>query len=187
MLRIKYFVAIGLSAALLAGSAHLANAATKNKGLPACRCKLSSKTPAQTPVPATKKNVACGDTWKTANLTVFESYPAPDSNECIESNGCQWAGQFAGLNGKQTEEWVKNNNIAAVHSDDFAALKGKTIRIRKGDKTIDAVVYDMCADSDCDGCCTQNLGSEGFLIDLEKYTAARLGATSGTVEWQACQ
>ena len=128
-----------------------------------------------------------GLTWRKANLTWFESYPDPGSRECVEFNGCMWAGQFAALPGKQTEEWVRTHNIAAVHSRDFNALKLKTLRLRKNGKTIDVVVYDMCADSDCSGCCTQNAnrGGAGFLIDIEKYTAQRFGEDDGQVEW-AC-
>jgi hypothetical protein len=128
----------------------------------------------------------CGGEWKPANLTVFTSYPEEGSNECIEYSGCEYAGLFAGMDGKQTKEWVQTNNIAAVHSKDFDALKGKTLRIRQGDKQIDAKVLDMCSDSDCGGCCTQNAGAEGFLIDLEKNTAGRFGSTEGKVEFQVC-
>jgi hypothetical protein len=123
------------------------------------------------------------DDWREANLTWFESYPDPGSDECINFNGCTWAGYFAGLNGKQPEEWVAANNIAAVHSRDFAEYSGKTLRLRQGNKQIDVKVYDMCADSDCSGCCTQNSSQTGFLIDVESYTADRFGTRSGIVEW----
>jgi hypothetical protein len=118
-----------------------------------------------------------------ANLTWFESYPDPGSEECIKYNGCQWAGQFAAVNGKQPESWVKANNICAVHEKDFAKYKLKTLRLVQGNKTIDVKVYDECADSDCDGCCTQNAAGAGFLIDVEKYTAERFGTREGVVEW----
>jgi hypothetical protein len=121
--------------------------------------------------------------WRTANLTWYTSYPDPGSEECIYYNGCTWAGYFAALQGQQTEEWVKANNIAAVHSKDFPTYKLKTFRLRQGSLEIDVTVYDMCADSDCDGCCTKNSASTGFLIDIEKYTAERFGTRSGIVEW----
>jgi hypothetical protein len=96
---------------------------------------------------------------------------------------------FAGVNGKMTLEWVKSHNIVAVHQDDFSKYKLKTLRIKKGSNQIDAVVYDMCADSDCNGCCTKNANANGlgFLIDMEKYTLQRFGGGSGmdVVEW-AC-
>jgi hypothetical protein len=124
-----------------------------------------------------------GGQWQTANLTNFESYPDPNSEECIKYNGCTWAGQFAALNGKQPESWVKANNIAAVHSKHFEQYKLKTLRLRQGSKQIDVKVYDMCADSDCSGCCTNNSKQTGFLIDIEKYTMQRFGSGSGIVEW----
>ncbi|MDB5105129.1 MAG: putative exported protein [Fibrobacteres bacterium] len=118
-----------------------------------------------------------------ANLTWFESYPDPGSEECIQYNGCTWAGQFAALDGKQPESWVKANNICAVHERDFAKYKLKTLRLVQGTKTIDVKVYDMCSDADCDGCCTKNAAATGFLIDVEKYTADRFGTRDGTVDW----
>ena len=124
-----------------------------------------------------------GGEWRRANLTHYESYPDPNSAECIEYNGCMWAGQFAALDGVQPESWVQENNIAAVHSDDFPTYRLKTLRLRQGTREIDVVVYDMCADSDCDGCCTRNSAQTGFLIDIEKYTMQRFGSGSGIVDW----
>jgi hypothetical protein len=126
-----------------------------------------------------------GLTFRKANMTNFTSYPDPGSEECIKFNGCMWAGQFAALDGKQSLDWVKSHNIAAVHERDFNKYKLKTLRLRKGGKTIDVVVYDECADSDCDGCCTQNAKSTGFLIDIESFTADRFGVGDGVVDW-AC-
>jgi hypothetical protein len=123
-------------------------------------------------------------TWRNANLTWFTSYPDPGSEECIEYNGCTWAGYFAALDGQQPESWVAANNIAAVHEKDFNTYKLKTLRLRQNGREIDVKVYDMCSDSDCDGCCTRNAGgSNGFLIDLESYTKDRFQSGSGTVEW----
>ncbi|HYG38366.1 MAG TPA: hypothetical protein VD908_07110 [Cytophagales bacterium] len=128
-------------------------------------------------------------TWRRANLTNFTSYPDPNSDECINYNGCLWAGQFAFVSGKQSESWVQANNIIAVHSKDADQYKLKTLRIRQGTLQIDAKVYDMCADSDCNGCCTENCAETGFLIDIEKYTMQRFGSGSGIVEWMCldCQ
>jgi hypothetical protein len=123
--------------------------------------------------------------WRQASLTNFTSYPDPASDECVKYNGCTWAGQFAGIDGKQTLEWVTAHNIAAVHAKDFNMYGLKTLRLRKGGKEIDVTVYDECADSDCSGCCTQNAKPSGFLIDIEKYTAERFGVSDGQVEW-AC-
>jgi hypothetical protein len=128
-------------------------------------------------------------TWRRANLTNFTSYPDPNSDECINYNGCLWAGQFAFVDGKQSESWVQSHNIIAVHSKDADMYKLKTLRIRQGTLQIDAKVYDMCADSDCNGCCTENCRETGFLIDIEKYTMQRFGSGSGIVEWMCidCQ
>ena len=122
--------------------------------------------------------------WHQANLTWYTSWPEPGSDECIEYNGCTWAGYFAGVEGQMTEEWVKEHNIIAVHEKDWKKYKLKTFRLRMNGSTIDAVVYDMCSDSDCDGCCTENAGEIGFLIDIEKYTRERFdGNGDGVVEW----
>lgn len=122
--------------------------------------------------------------WNRANLTNYTSYPDPGSDECLYYNGCTWAGMFAFLSGQQSEEWVMANNIASVHSKDADAYKLKTLRLRQGNKEIDVKVYDMCADSDCNGCCTENSKETGFLIDIEKYTMDRFGSGSGIVEWR---
>lgn len=122
--------------------------------------------------------------WNQAVLTWYESYPDEGSEECIEYNGCEWAGWFAGLDNQQTPEWVAQNNIIAVHEKDWNTYRLKTFRLRKGDYEIDAIVYDMCSDADCDGCCTRNAGDIGFLIDMEANTKARFGNQgSGIVEW----
>ena len=122
--------------------------------------------------------------WHQANLTTFESYPTSEE-ECIEFSGCEYAGQFAALGGKKTEEWVMDNNIAAIHGDHYGAYKLKTLRLRANGESIDVTVYDLCSDHDCDGCCTRNMSETGFLIDLERYTAERFGRSWGVVEW-AC-
>lgn len=122
--------------------------------------------------------------WNRANLTWYTSWPEPGSEECEDYNGCTWAGWFAGLEEQQTEEWVSEHNIIAVHEKDWKTYKLKTFRLRKNGHTIDATVYDMCSDSDCDGCCTENAGKIGFLIDIESYTRKRFNNYgSGTVEW----
>jgi hypothetical protein len=135
-------------------------------------------TPTPTPTPG-------GITWKRANLTNFESYPDPDSEECREFNGCTWEGQFAFVSGKQPLSWVKAHNIAAVHQRNANQYKLKKLHLKQGTREIDVTVYDMCADSDCSGCCTENAnaGGVGFLIDIEKYTMQRFGSGDGVVNW----
>jgi hypothetical protein len=128
--------------------------------------------------------VVADTVWNKANLTWYTSWPEPGSEECEDYNGCTWAGWFAGLDEQQTEEWVSEHNIIAVHEKDWNTYKLKTFRLRKNGHTIDAVVYDMCSASDCDGCCTQNAGKVGFLIDIESYTRKRFNNYgSGIVEW----
>jgi hypothetical protein len=134
--------------------------------------------------PSSSSESAADTVWHQANLTWYTSWPEPGSEECIEYNGCTWAGYFAGVEGQMTEEWVSQHNIIAVHEKDWNQYKLKTFRLRMNGSTIDAVVYDMCSDSDCDGCCTENAGDIGFLIDIEKYTRERFdGNGDGVVEW----
>lgn len=133
---------------------------------------------------------ACGsdadeqEEWHEANLTNYTSYPEPESEECIKYNGCEWAGYFSFVEGKQTEDWVKSHNVIAIHSKDAEQYRLKTFRLKQGDLEIDATVYDMCSDTDCDGCCTQNSAETGFLIDIEKYTMERFGSGEGIVKWR---
>jgi hypothetical protein len=124
--------------------------------------------------------------YKYANLTNFESYPDPGSEECQEYNGCYWAGQFAFVDGKKSKNWVRAHNIVAVHERDANKYKLKTLRLKKGSDTIDVKVYDECSDSDCDGCCTHNANAGGvrFLIDIEKYTMQRFGHGDGKIEFK---
>jgi hypothetical protein len=135
--------------------------------------------------PGTGGSGGGGLVWRKANLTNFTSYPDPNSEECIKYNGCMWAGQFAFVSGKQPESWVKAHNIAAVHEKDAGKYKLKTLRLKQGSRQIDVTVYDMCSDSDCSGCCTENASGPGFLIDIEKYTMQRFGSGDGVVDW-AC-
>ena len=145
-------------------------------------CVVESSSSASTPLSSSE--TVADTVWHQANLTWYTSWPEPDSEECIEYNGCTWAGYFAGVEGQMTEEWVSQHNIIAVHEKDWKQYKLKTFRLRMNGSTIDAVVYDMCSDSDCDGCCTENAGKIGFLIDIEKYTRERFdGNGDGVVEW----
>ena len=137
-------------------------------------------------IPESSAAPAKDTVWNKANLTWYTSWPEPGSEECEDYNGCTWAGWFAGLNEQQTEEWVSQHNIIAVHEKDWKTYKLKTFRLKQNGRTIDAVVYDMCSDSDCDGCCTENAGELGFLIDIESYSCKRFtddGDCDGVVEW----
>jgi hypothetical protein len=128
---------------------------------------------------------ACSDpalVWRTANKTNYTSYPDPGSEECIEYNGCMWAGQFAACNGVKSEEWVAAHDIVAAFPS-FDELELHDLCLRQGSKTMVVTVLDTCGDADCDGCCTENQGSAEQLIDLESYTNARWGVPDGAIEW----
>lgn len=125
---------------------------------------------------------APGLVWKTAHKTNYESYPDPESEECIEYNGCTWEGLFAACEGKKSEAWVEAHNIVAAFPG-FGELELHDLCLRSGDTTVVVTVYDTCADSDCDGCCTENQGDADQLIDLEHYTNERWGVEDGQIEW----
>jgi hypothetical protein len=120
--------------------------------------------------------------WKSANKTNYTSYPDPGSEECIEFNGCTWEGLFAACDEKKSEAWVSEHDIVAAFPD-FEDLELHDLCLRKGSKTIVVTVLDTCADSDCDGCCTENQGNADQLIDLESYTDERWGVPDGPIEW----
>ena len=120
--------------------------------------------------------------WRSANKTNYTSYPDPGSEECIEYNGCMWAGQFAACDEQMPEAWVEAHNIVAAFPD-FEELELHELCLRKGDKTIVVLVLDTCGDSDCDGCCSENQGSAEELIDIESYTNERWGVEDGPIEW----
>ncbi len=128
----------------------------------------------------------CG-AWHRARLTSYQSYPAQGSEECVAYNGCAWAGQFYGLPAVHTEDWVAAHDIVAVHLKDWDWLGLKTLELRQEGRSITAQVLDACSDEDCEGCCTANLGGDGYLIDMESYTARRFGASDGIVEFRVCE
>ena len=130
-------------------------------------------------------STACDDpglVWRTANKTNYTSYPDPNSEECIEYNGCMWAGQFAACDEKKPENWVAAHDIVAAFPD-FDDLELHDLCLRKGTKTLVVTVLDTCGDGDCDGCCTRNQGSADQLIDIESYTNERWGVPDGPIEW----
>ena len=122
-----------------------------------------------------------GLVWHSGNKTNYESYPDPGSRECIEFNGCKYVGQFAACENTMPERWVMAHDIVAVFPLGDLALH--RLCLRSGDASIVVTVLDTCADSDCDGCCTENLGDAEALIDLEKYTNERFGVEDGPIEW----
>ena len=108
-----------------------------------------------------------------ATGSAFNSYPTTE-REKVDFNGEKWQGQFAGVDGKKSIQWVKDHAIVAVHSRDFDKFKGKDLILKDpaSGKTISATVLDMCSDDDCSGCCSENAKKYGcdFLIDVEHYT-----------------
>ena len=130
----------------------------------------------------TNRCAASGLVWKTANKTEFTSYPAAGSEECIKYSGCLYEGMFAGCGPTMPISWVQSHDIVSVFPD-FATLKHHDLCLKSGSKTMVVLAIDMCADSDCSGCCTQNKGSANELIDIESYTAARFGVPDGPIQW----
>jgi len=125
---------------------------------------------------------ASGLTWKTANKTNFTSYPDPGSEECIKYNGCAYEGLFAACDNQESKAWVQSHNIVSVFPD-LKTLKLHDLCLKAGSKSLVVTVLDECADSDCDGCCTQNRGSADELIDVESYTDQRFGVDDGPIQW----
>lgn len=148
-------------------------------------CKKEDTTPESPSLPPPPPAV---NGWSKANLTSFESFPVPGSEECVKYNGCAYPGMFEFVGGAQTLDWVKSHNILAIYANDINKYALKTLRLRLNGKTIDAVVYDKCSDDDCKNCCSINAGKGGlnFLIDMEKYTIERFGSfgDEAVVEWQ---
>lgn len=122
-----------------------------------------------------------GLVWHSGNKTNYESYPDPGSPECVEFNGCEYLGEFAACENTMPEPWVMAHDIVAVFPLDDLALH--RLCLRSGETTLVVTVIDTCADSDCGGCCTENLGDADALIDLEKYTNERFGIEDGPIEW----
>lgn len=85
------------------------------------------------------------------------------------------SGWFAFVEGRKSPDWVRERNIAAVHSKD-QSFAGKWLRVYYKGRSLDVQVLDYC--SDAQGPCTRNMQGTGFLIDLERNTARRLGLTA---------
>lgn len=73
-----------------------------------------------------------------------------------------------------TRAFVDAVNIAAVHSDDWNAYKYRTVEINFKNKIAEFQIWDYCADKDCDGCCSENRGSNGFLLDLDSSAVKKI-------------
>jgi hypothetical protein len=127
--------------------------------------------------------LADGLDWKSGSKTTYTSYPDPESEECTEFSGCEYMGMFAACGDEvKPEEWVEAHNIVAAFPD-FGELELHDLCLRSGHDYIVVTVMDTCSDDDCDGCCTENLGSSDQLIDVESYTDARWSVEDQEIEW----
>jgi hypothetical protein len=126
--------------------------------------------------------------WQDGNETVFESYPPPGSAECIQFSGCMYEGQFQACSKTVSKSWVQSHNIFSVFPS-FNSLEYHWVCLKDpgSGQTIAGLALDTCADSDCSGCCTQNLGNASLLIDVEINTDQQftnLGINGGqSVQW----
>jgi len=130
-----------------------------------------------------------GSKWRTANITTYSSYPDSNDPQCSTADACPWMGQFKAVSEKMSYDDVKNTNIVAVDKSNYPALENKDICIvqddgQGGERKITAKVIDVCADSDCDGCCSTNKGDKDALLDLERFTMKRFGSHSGEAKWK---
>lgn len=149
--------------------------------LPACRVPNNAPIiPVAIRTPSTSEDKVVIN-WQKASLSSFPAYPTLGSR-CTKTVTCSDAGLFQALSKKLTEEDVSKENIVVVHSNDYEKYKLRTLRIRVGNKQVDAKVYDSCKETAC-GCCLEGEKYAGFSIALESYTAKRLGVEEGTVEW----
>ena len=87
-------------------------------------------------------------------------------------------GDFAAI-GHKSFSWVKSHDLIAFYDDHDRSGKdfnknygGKTVQLKKGSATFNALIADTCGNNDCDGCCTQN-SKHGFLVDMEYWTTLR--------------
>jgi hypothetical protein len=115
-----------------------------------------------------------GLVWKTANETVYESYPPPGSAECLEYSGCLYEGQFNACAKTVSKAWVQSHNVVSIFPDlDTYRRHNLCLRDDRSGKTIVVLALDTCGDSDCNGCCTRNRSSADELIDVESNTDKR--------------
>ncbi|KAG2491580.1 hypothetical protein HYH03_010147 [Edaphochlamys debaryana] len=145
------------------------------------------------PPPAT--TTGCPSGWTQAVGTMFDSWPKPGTVECLDHEGCRWAGMFAEVYGGGSSpgscvdgaqwlnggtgiwecrfpEWlVRSWNIAATYDQDQLLLGRKLQVIVQGaPQTVVTVnVRDTCSD------CGYATGNKAYkLIHLEKWPASAL-------------
>lgn len=141
----------------------------------------------------------CPRGWSKASGTIYDSWPKPGSTECVDYDGCKWAGQFNSLDGgskqcccKNGAKWLDGGNgqyacrfpeslvkqfkMAATWNED-ASLLGKKLKVKIAGKSkaVNVNVLDVCKDADCDGCCSDNASNGKYkLLDLEAQVACGL-------------
>jgi hypothetical protein len=99
-----------------------------------------------------------------------------------------YEGQFQACSQTVSQSWVKSHNIFSVFPN-LGQYQYHWICLQDpgSGQTIAGLALDTCADSDCSGCCTQNLGNASLLIDVEVNTDKRftnLGLNGGqSVQW----
>lgn len=78
--------------------------------------------------------------------------------------------------GQVSQNFVNNVNIVAVHSKFWSTYGYTQVDITYGGRTGRFVVLDLCADTDCGGCCTANMNynNNGFLLDIDSAAARRV-------------
>ena len=141
-----------------------------------------------------------------ASFTWYQSYapccpgnpnydPGAPTEECDSYSACDYPGIFAAFNEQMSFEWVQAHNIVAffdaahpTYQEWLSMYANKTIRLTKGEVTVDALIVDTCGDADCGGCCTENSQPSGFLTDIEYWTAVgnfgSLGAVAGEIAFE---
>ena len=122
-----------------------------------------------------------GLVWHRGRKTTYTSYPEPGSEECVDYSGCDYQGLFAACTRTMPETWVAAHDLVALFPLGELALHD--LCLRSGDRSMRVTVVDTCADTDCDGCCSENRGDADALVDIESYTNARWGLDDGPLEW----
>lgn len=118
----------------------------------------------------------CPAGWKPANGTLYSSWPAAGTVECVDYEGCKWAGMFAGLDpegsggqcapgavkmeggnggGKMCRfppDKVRELRVLSVNKTQFKTLQNKKVEMfiegRPNIKTT-GTIRDYCSDKDC--------------------------------------
>ncbi len=136
--------------------------------------------------PAAVADVTCEGEWQSAALTNYESYPDPGQRGMRQVQRLQMGRTILRRAGQEDRGLGGTHEHRGGPSEALAPVGGKHLRLRQGGREIVVQVLDLCSDSDCAGCCTNNLGGDGYLIDIEKHTMQRFGSGSGVVKFQVC-